>query len=140
MCALSVTSRGRFILCTNPRAANRPRKAYAAYSMPRSVWKISPGRGAPMVDGVVERGQRQPGIPVAAHAPPHDPPRVAIHHHGQIAPRRADLQIRDVPHPHLVWARGHTSELAVRHAREERVQHMMFFSYQRGSLARISAL
>ena len=76
----------------------------------------------PIDDGMVEGGQGQPRILVAAQTPPDDPARVAIHHDGEIAPRPADLQIRDVAHSGLIRARGHAIELAVGEACEERMQ------------------
>ena len=45
MWALSVGLAGRFMLCTIPTAARRVRNSKAAYSMPRSLWKINPSPG-----------------------------------------------------------------------------------------------
>src|SRR5512145_1536039 len=75
-----------------------------------------------MSHGVVERRQRQPRVLVGPETPAEDPPRVAIHDDGQVAPGPAHLHIGDVADPDLIWSRGQAIELAVGDAGKEPVQ------------------
>jgi len=109
------------MLCTNPSPARRARKAYAAYSMPRSVWKMIPGRGCRLTTAWLSAAR----VSRASLWRPRLHPtirREAVHHHGEIAPRPADLQVRDVAHPDLIRPGGQAPEVAVRDAREEGMQ------------------
>ena len=113
MKALSVTLPGRFMLWVNPSSAMRCLKAPAAYSMPRSVWKISPGGGLRLCTArfsaasvrltSLRRPKLQPTILAAA----------LVHHHGQVAIERTYLQVGDVTDPDLVRVADRQVELTV---------------------------
>src|SRR5262245_5761389 len=80
------------------------------------------GSRVPIAHRMVERRKRQARVLRGPETPADDAPGVAIHHNGEVAPRAADLQVRDVAHPDLIGARGHPIELTVGNAGEEPVQ------------------
>src|SRR5262249_13458653 len=80
-------------------------------------------RGRPALPHrVVESGEGQPDIFGRSETPAENAARVAVHDDGQVPPGPADLEIGDVAHPDLIRRHRQTIDLAIRDAREERVQ------------------
>src|SRR5258706_10899759 len=77
---------------------------------------------ASMEDGAIERRQRKASVFARAETPADDPPRVTVHHDGQVGPGPGDLHVRDVTDPDLIRSRGQELELAVGDAGEKPVQ------------------
>src|SRR5215471_3678028 len=80
------------------------------------------GPRAPIVHSAVERRKRQPRVSRGPETPADDAAGVAIHHDREVAPRTADLQVREIAHPDLIGSRGQSIELMVGNAGEEPVQ------------------
>ncbi len=66
-----------------------------------------PGLGSASRDRALERPQGHLSGAVASERPAHDAPGEQVHHGRQIAPALAQTQVREIPHPDLVGARGH---------------------------------
>src|SRR5688572_24076008 len=71
--------------------------------------------------GSVESFQSQPGILASTQTPTQDAPRVLVHHHGQITPLPAGLQIGNVSHPNLIGPSRYPLEAAVGDSVEESI-------------------
>jgi hypothetical protein len=81
MGALSVGLSGRFMLCTVPIAAGRVRDSNAAYSIPRSPWKIQPSRGRRLISARLSAYTVSMASVSRPRPPANDAPRVAFHNH-----------------------------------------------------------
>src|SRR5881409_2643169 len=99
MCALSPGVPTRVALCRMPRTRRRSRNAWAAYSLPRSLWKMRPERGR----------RRRP-----AERPGEHPAGALVQDDRQKAPPPDDGHVRNVPDPDLIGAPGDPSPQPIR--------------------------
>src|SRR5216117_206334 len=97
MCALSPGVPTRVALCRIPSARSRSRNAWAAYSLPRSLWNTSPARGRRRRTAASRtlRVKRASRVRPSAHAGA----RVLVEHDGQKVPPPYDRQVGDIPDP-----------------------------------------
>src|SRR5213593_2665767 len=55
---------------------------------------------------------------MTTQAPTHNPARPLVHHHGQVTPSRADLQVGDIADPNLIRLLGQDRQLPIRNTEE----------------------
>ena len=88
------------------------------FGTPISV-KDQPAPWPAAVHGAVQGAQGQRDVLLRPEAPTDDPSAVLVHHHGEVAVDRSDLQVRDVANPDLVGALELEIELLVQDATKE---------------------